>query len=612
MSSRPNRVSRRARRRLLTPYGVAVALGAAVLLLLAGCGSSGSGTKTAADTPIKIVPGAKGGALTFLSASDVDSLDPGISDYSVGFMVLQATQRTLYAFKPDNPTQLVPDLATGMPEISADNKTVTVHIKSGIRFAPPVNRAVTSADVKYAMERVFTKQVPSSYAATYFGSLVGAPAKPNSGDLKPISGIVTPDAHTLVFHLSKPRGGLFASTLIKGATAPVPQEYAKQFDAQNPSTYSQHAVATGAYTVANDASGKLTGWTPGKQIHIVRNPNWDPKTDFRPAYLDTIDVSEGNQDAALAARRALSGSGLSCCDSSTLPVEVVRSALARDKSQIALFPSRIDDWVALNSAVKPFGNRNVRRALMAAVDRSALRLTRGGALLGDLATGFLPPGLSGFDEAGGLHQGTDFDFNTHPTGDPGVAKKYMLAARKEGLPIDASGRWTGKDPIVAVAPNSAPDDKTAQAFQAQAQKLGLNVTLRLVPREVVYTNFCSVPAKKVGICFVGFGSDTADPYSIMTAAFLGSSIRAQGNLNISQLNDPAVNAAIEKAANLPVDQGRNAAWGKVNDLIVGQAAAIPYLWPKAVLASSRDVQLIPNAYLTLPDLSYTSLKSAGK
>ena len=42
------------------------------------------------------------------------------------------------------------------------------------------------------MERVFAKDVPSAYALAYFGDIVGAPKKPNSGDIKPISGITAP------------------------------------------------------------------------------------------------------------------------------------------------------------------------------------------------------------------------------------------------------------------------------------------------------------------------------------------------------------------------------------------------------------------------------------
>ena len=38
-----------------------------------------------------------------------------------------------------------PDLASGPAEISSDTKTVTVHLKEGVQFSPPVNREVTSS-----------------------------------------------------------------------------------------------------------------------------------------------------------------------------------------------------------------------------------------------------------------------------------------------------------------------------------------------------------------------------------------------------------------------------------------------------------------------------------
>jgi peptide/nickel transport system substrate-binding protein len=588
----------------------AIAVGLLLATLVAACGSqaSGGGHATIGSTDVKLVAGTRGGTVTFLSATDVDSLDPGLTSFSVGYMVLQATQRPLYSFKPNDPTTLVPDLASGMPKISSDLKTVTVHIKPGIHFSPPVDRELTSSDVKYAIERTFTKEVTTYYAGTYFGSIVGAPAKPHTGNFEPISGIETPNATTLVFHLSKPVGGQFVSTLVMGATAPVPQEYAQKFDSQNPSTYAQHVVATGAYMVQNNAAGDATGWTPGKRILLVRNPNWNAKSDFRPAYLNSIQIAEGNSDVTIATRRALSGSGLMCCDVYALPVDIVRQAEATQKSQIAVLGARLTSYVALDTAVKPFDNLNVRRAVLAGVDRSALRLTRGGPLLGDVATGFIPPGLTGFEQSGGMEQAQQYDFNKNPQGSMALARKYMLAARQQGLPISAAGKWTGGGQITAVAPNEAPDDKTAEALQAQLGKLGLTVKLRLVPRSVVYTNFCGVPAKKVGICFVGVGSDTADPYSILSASFLGTSILPAGNSNISQLNNPAVNAAIDKASLLPVGTARSKAWGTANALIVGQAAGIPYEWPKAELVSSRNVQMVPNEYYDLPDLAFTSVK----
>lgn len=581
----------------------------ALLVAFGGCSNSDDGSaSTAADTKLVIKKGVKGGDLTMLSAADVDSLDPGIQDYNLGLMVMQATQRTLYTLKAEDPAHVIPDLAAGMPKISPDLKTITVKIKPGIHFSPPVNREVTSKDVKYSFERGFTKQVPSGYAGSYFGSIAGAPAKPNSTGHQDISGITTPDDHTIVFKLSKPDAGQVSQVLVKGLTAPVPVEYAKTFDQQNPSTYAQHVVSTGPYMVANDASGKITGWKPGRELLLVRNPNWNPKTDFRPAYLDKITISEGNTDKAVATRRTLDGKGYVCCDSGAPPVELLRTALSEQKSQVALFPARVAYWTALNMTIPPLDNLNVRKALMAGVSRTALRLPRGGPLAGDLATGFIPPGLRGYEEAGGPNQGANLDYNRNPDGDPAVAKKYMLAAGKDGVPVDAQGRYTGKDKILTVAANSAPDNKVAEAFQAAAEKLGLKISLRLVPREVVYTNFCSTPAKKVGICFVGFGPDTPDPYSMLVLPFDGRSIRPEGNLNISQLNDPAVNKAIDEATAETDGQARLEDWAKVNEMILGQAPAIPYLWAKQALVSSANVVMVPSGYTTLPDLNFTSVR----
>ena len=175
------------------------ALLAALALAAAGCGGSsdeGSGRDGANGAPVK---GKKGGKVTFLAAADVDYLDPGQTYYTFGYTVAYATQRPLYSFKPDDPETPVPDLAEGEPQISEDNKTITVKLRTGVRFSPPVNREVTSKDVKYAFERAFTANVPSGYSTSYFGDIVGAPTTP--GKFKDIPGIQTPDDRTLVIKL---------------------------------------------------------------------------------------------------------------------------------------------------------------------------------------------------------------------------------------------------------------------------------------------------------------------------------------------------------------------------------------------------------------------------
>jgi peptide/nickel transport system substrate-binding protein len=138
--------------------------------VVAACGSSGSSKNGSASSKVNaagataIKPGTPGGKLTVLASADVDYLDPGQTYYTFGYMVLYSTNRTLYSYKPSDSEKPVPDLATGPPEISADNKTVTVHIKPNVKYSPPVNRVVKTADIKYAFERAFSKEVPSGYA----------------------------------------------------------------------------------------------------------------------------------------------------------------------------------------------------------------------------------------------------------------------------------------------------------------------------------------------------------------------------------------------------------------------------------------------------------------
>ena len=95
----------------------------------------------------------------------------------------------------------MPDLADGEPEISEDKKTVTVKISKGVKFGPPVNREVTSKDIKYAFERFFTQERRRPVPGYFARSRARRTSRPSG--VKPISGITTPDDNTIVFKLKE-------------------------------------------------------------------------------------------------------------------------------------------------------------------------------------------------------------------------------------------------------------------------------------------------------------------------------------------------------------------------------------------------------------------------
>jgi peptide/nickel transport system substrate-binding protein len=126
--------------------------------------------------------------------------------------------------------------------VSADGKTITYKIRDGVMFSPPVNREVTAADVKYAIDRSVLPGVPNGYVQTYLAGVVGmakavkeAQDDPTGG-APDISGITTPDDHTLQIKLTNTSSIGVIGALSLPVSAPVPEEYAKKYDAENPST----------------------------------------------------------------------------------------------------------------------------------------------------------------------------------------------------------------------------------------------------------------------------------------------------------------------------------------------------------------------------------------
>jgi peptide/nickel transport system substrate-binding protein len=351
----------------------------ACVVALAACGGNGGGGGgNEGFASGEVVKGQKGGTLTVLSNGDVDYIDPGAAYYQFSYIFDYAIQRPLFSYKPEDATKAVPDFAASAPQISSDGKTITIKVRQGVKFSPPVNRAATSKDVKYAIERGFNSTVANGYAPSYFATVEGVDAAKTKADGSPISGIQTPDDQTIVFKLTKPTAATVIGALSLPLSAPVPKDYAAKFDKQNPSQYGQNQVATGPYMVQNNAAGKAIGYQPGKQITFVRNPNWDAATDYRPAYLDKVVLQEGNVDAVSSARRILQGQSLVNGQADfNIPPQILKQLSqgsdAQKKQLVVGGNTGRVRYISLNNTIKPFDNPNVRKAIAAAMNREFLR-----------------------------------------------------------------------------------------------------------------------------------------------------------------------------------------------------------------------------------------------
>jgi peptide/nickel transport system substrate-binding protein len=582
--------------------GALVALAAACATTIAACGSGGTSSSSINANGIqspKTEPqtgGKRGGTLIVLNHEDFESIDPGIAYFGIDYEAVYATQRPLFSYKPNTFAAPSPDMASGPAEISSDGKTITVHIRHGVHFSPPVNREVTSADVAYAIERGANPNVANPYFESYFSSLEGF-SKAKGG---PFPGITTPDKYTIIFHLAKPNAQIVSDALALPLSAPVPEEYAKKYDAKKPTEYGNYQVATGPYMFKADSEGKVlgVGYQPGKSATLVRNPNWNPATDFRPAYLDGIDIQIGG-DKNVIGRQVLEGSDM--VQNDPIAKTIVQLAYEKFRSQLEISPGAGTHYIAVNNKQGPFANINLRKAFWAALDRVAMNKAAGGSLVADVETHFLYPEIPGFEDAGGL-AGPKVDYNEHPEGDMAVAGKYMRLA---GYP---SGKYTGSKTLQVVGSTAHAEE--AEIANSTLRSLGFNTKLSLVDQSVMYAKYCGVPAEEIDVCpNVGWVADFGDPQAVLDVTFNGKNIIPSGNNNWGQVNDPTINAAMDKAELLIGKEAREKAWAAIDEELVADAAAVPYAFLKEPVIESKDVEGVGDLWNAGAwDYSFTSLK----
>src|ERR1700730_16465365 len=228
----------------------ATAVGAVAALLISACSSSGSSSSgssnnnttwaVAFNAGISSVVNAsthKGGTLIYDDSSTPDSFDPGNTYYAwvLNFDRLFAMPMFTYKSCPGScGLTLVPALATDLGTVSNKGLTWTFHIQPNIKFED--GTAVTSQDVKYAVERTYDRSVmangPSYYKALLADPTYPGPYKDRAKNLMGLTSVQTPDATTLVIHLAKPFPDLpYALTFPNSAPLPPGQGHRQQLPA---------------------------------------------------------------------------------------------------------------------------------------------------------------------------------------------------------------------------------------------------------------------------------------------------------------------------------------------------------------------------------------------
>lgn len=571
----------------LIAVAIAVSLGATACSKDSdgGGGKGGGGSSAKADAGLTSIVNAsdkKGGTVTYEHTSGPDSLDPGNTYYGWVQNFSRLYARSLVTFKPaagKDSLTVVPDLATGLGKASADAKTWTYTLRKGVKFED--GSEITSQDVKYAVERSNFAPEALSNGPTYFkayldgGDKYKGPYKDKSAE--GLKSIETPDKYTIVFHLKKP----FADMDYLAAfsqTAPIQQK------ADTGASYVQKMVSSGPY--------KFSAYDESKGATLVRNPEWDPKTDpIRKALPDRIElkfnVNPTTVDEHLLNNETtadIAGTGL---QSKTQPKVLAK---ASEKAKTDNPYAGALQYLALNVNVKPFDNVECRKAVQYAVDKQSMVDSIGGSVKGDPASTVIPPTVAGYKK-----------FDLYPTeGSKGDAAKAKEHLAKCGHPDGFKTTLTAR--------SDRPDEVTAATqLQNSLKAIGITAEIKQFPADKYFTDFAGVPAwvhkNNAGMMMMAWGADWPTGFGFLDQIVNGSAIKPSGGTNLMELNDKGINDLLVKGIGTVDTTQRNATWGEVDQKVMENASVVPLFYRKNLLyrPDSAANVTVTDAYLGMYD-----------
>jgi peptide/nickel transport system substrate-binding protein len=538
-----------------------------VIAVAAGCGGSGSSSSSSSgggSTPAAGTP-QKGGTLTILASSAFGVADPAQNYTLQEWAFLIDTHDGLVQFKRVGGTagtQLVPDLATEIPQPTDGGKTYTFNIRKGIKFSD--GTTMKPSDFVTTFERQFTVPGPTSF----YSGIVGADkCTPKKCDLS--QGVVADDnAYTLTIHLT----------------------------AADPELLFKLALPF-AYVVPGNTSPKLTGnnvppgtgpymwqsYDPNKEAVLVRNPYfkvWNP--DAQPdGYPDKIVEKYGLQvsDEVTAVENDQADLVFA---GDTIPSDRLNELGTQYADQTHVNALTADWYMALNTRTPPFNNPKARQAINFAFDRGAAVKLAGGSSLAVPTCQVLPPNFPGYV------QYCPYTANATSDGSgPWTAPDYDKAKQL----VQESGTAGTK----VVVNTDGPDKPFGEQMVSDLNKIGYKASLVVLAGSIQYPFVQnSKNSDKWQVAWSAWYQDYPAPSDFLNVLLGCGSIHPNSDAspNIAAFCDKGIQAKMDKALQTGVTdpEAANQLWAEVDHEVTDQAPWVDMYNPKQIDFLSSRVQ----------------------
>ena len=468
--------------------------------------------------------------LRVTSLTPPDSIDPGVSWQSLSWAMQVNVYNGLLTFRKESGaagTELVPDIAEAMPEMSDGGRTLTFTVRRGVMFGPPLNREVQPSDIKYTFDRL--AKIPSQ-GAGFFGVIEGFDTVYESGKGS-VSGVVADDqARTVTFHLTRPD-----ATFLYSLALPFSFAVPKGTPAEDLSM-GDRVPATGPYMFAE--------YDPARRVVLERNPafkEWTPDTPKGKVDKIVVTLKVSDDNATTLIMQGKADMALTAIPRSRLPF-----LETSDEWKPYLHAHQVSavSYLWMNVNQKPFDNVKVRQAVNWAINRRAIVKLTGGS--GAPTSNILPPTIPGSPEE-----------QAYPKQDMKKAKQL----------IAESGITPGDITLWCMTTPPGPD--MAQYLQEVLRQLGFNARTRCLDYSAYY-NVVGVKKNNTQIGFAQWGADFPEGATFIDTNLNGAHINPDHSPNMAWYS--GADAEIARIGQMLDLDERAKAWGEVDRRIMTEDA----------------------------------------
>lgn len=517
----------------------APSLSFALVMVLAACTATASPSPTDGE--------AVTGILSVAYLSDIQTLDP-----AQGYDVISWPAERLI-FEPllgyDREANIVPLLASALPDISDDGLTFTFTLREGVNFVHPDGSVVgemSADDVVASFNRLLNPNLlpnASPVAASFFALIEGADAVA-AGEATEASGIRKIDDRTVSITIIEPNQTFlnilampFGSILPAGSST-------------NAEDITSEPIGTGPFLLASRQSGQ--------ELNFVVNPHyWNPSAQ----HVAQIDMRVG-VDSTSALQQAQTGD-LDIMGDNPPPGQI--SDLMADASLTdRVFRSSVVATMYLSmdtSGESPLSNVLVRQAISSAIDKDNIAAI---AHMGQPAPCILPPPMPGYDP----------DCNPYPYDQDHARELLEEAGFADGFETTL---YTTTD---------EPNPAVAQAIQQDLAAIGITVEIVLQVFDVLLGTI--VIPHEAPMVYIGWFQDFPDPADFYDP-ILSCATNVEGNFNNAWYCNEEIDALAADARRETDVDARIEMYRQLFNQVMVDAPWAPILYPEQITVVSDRV-----------------------